>query len=106
MGIVALNGTPVSDSGSTPIEVRTASVGDTVTFSIATGTLPADTYKRKKKKIVKVDDITQAVDGFRRALDDMLQVGENIMIGRTMGRSKSSASSWDSTKHTTCRTLH
>jgi hypothetical protein len=97
MGIVALNGTPVSDSGSTPIEVRTASVGDIVTFSIATGKLPADTYKRKKKKIVKVDDINQAVDGFRRNADDMLQVGENIMIGRTAWVVQSrSASGWDS----------
>ncbi len=83
MGIVDLNGTPVSDSGSTPTEVREANVGDTATFSIATGKLPDDLYKRQKKLIVKVDDINQAVDGFRRSADDMLQVGENIMIGRT-----------------------
>ena len=86
MGVVSLNGVGVNDSVSSPspTEVREASVGDTIVFSIVPEILPSDTYERQDRLIVKVDDINSATKSFRRAADDQLQVGETIMIGSTV----------------------
>lgn len=84
MGLTHLNGVPVSDSGSTPKEVRIAAVGDTATFTIAPGQLPADLYHNLGSSAVSVDDINSAVTSSRRAADDALQSGETIAIGRTV----------------------
>jgi hypothetical protein len=83
MGLTHLNGIPVSDNGSTPTEVRQAAVGDIATFTIAPGELPADTY-HLGTNAVSVDDINSAITASRRSADDALQVGETIVIGRTV----------------------
>jgi len=83
MGITHLNGVPVSDSGTTPKEVRIASVGDFATFTIAPGQLPANIYNFGTDA-VSVDDINSAITASRRSADDALQVGETIVIGRTV----------------------
>lgn len=83
MGITHLNGVPVTDSGSTPVEVRVAAVGDIATFTIAPGTLREDTY-HFGTEAVSVDDINSAITSSRRGADDALQVGETIVIGRTV----------------------
>ena len=82
MGITALNGVGVSDSGSTPVEVRQASVGDVATYTITSGELPENLYKQGGKG-PSVDDINSAVTSFRRVADEYLQLGETVMIGRT-----------------------
>jgi len=83
MGLTHLNGVPVSDSGSTPTEVRIAAVGDIATFTIAPGQLPANIY-HIGTNAVSVDDINSAITASRRSADDALQVGETIVIGRTV----------------------
>ena len=84
MGLTHLNGVPVSDSGSTPKEVRVAAVGDIATFTIAPGQLPADLYHNLGSSAVSVDDINSAITASRRGADDALQIGETIAIGRTV----------------------
>lgn len=80
MGITSHNGY----SPSAPTEVREASVGDRIIYTIAPGELPADIYYiNSNYKNVQVDDINSEIEAGRRAADDMLQVGETIMIGRT-----------------------
>jgi|14_taG_2_1085336.scaffolds.fasta_scaffold00790_6 hypothetical protein len=83
MGVTHLNGVPVSDNGTTPKEVRVAAVGDSATFTIAPGQLPANIYNFGTDA-VSVDDINSAVTASRRSADDALQVGETIVIGRTV----------------------
>lgn len=81
MGLTHLNGS----APSTPTERRIASVGDVATFTIEPGELPEDTYYLDPEaKNVSVDDINAEIDAGRRQADDMLQVGETIMIGRTV----------------------
>lgn len=83
MGIVSLNGVPVSDNGTTPTAVREAAVGDTAVFAIAPGAIPKDLYHLGNES-TSVDDINSAISSSRRVADDLLQVGETIMIGRTV----------------------
>ena len=83
MGITHLNGIPVSDNGSTPTEVREAAVGDIATFTIAPGKIPENRYN-SEGYILSVDDINSAITASRRSADDALQVGETIVIGRTV----------------------
>ena len=90
MGITSLNGVGVSDSGSTPTEVREASVGDTAIFTIAPGKLPESIYHLGSTS-TSVDDINSAITASRRAADDYLQVGETVMIGRTAWKVRSRA---------------
>lgn len=81
MGLTHLNGAPASS----PTEVRIASVGDVATFTIEPGKLPKNQYYLdEKSKNVSVDDINSEIDAGRRQADEMLQVGETIMIGRTV----------------------
>lgn len=80
MGITSLNGVPAT----APTEVRQASVGDRAVFTIAPGELPEDLYYFDENyKSVQVDDINSEISSGRRRADDMLQVGETVMIGRT-----------------------
>ena len=83
MGITHLNGIPVSDSGSTPTEVREAAVGDIATFTIAPGKIPENLYN-SGGHILSIDDINSAITSSRRGADDALQIGETIVIGRTV----------------------
>lgn len=81
MGITNLNGVPVT-SGET--EVRQAKVGDTAVFTIAPGELPENLYHTANTNSTQVADINSEVTAGRRAADDMLQVGETVIIGRTV----------------------
>ena len=85
MGITSLNGQPVT-TGET--EVRQAAVGDIAIFTIAPGALPEALYyfTSSKGKIfegTKVDDINSEITAGRRNADELLQIGETVMIGRT-----------------------
>jgi hypothetical protein len=89
MGLTAVNGIPVN-SGRT--EVREVKVGDTATFTINTGKLPADLYYFDSAfPSVSVDDINSEITSGRRSADDLLQVGETVMIGRTVWKITSRA---------------
>lgn len=80
MGITSLNGVPVTN-GET--EVRQVAVGNTAVFTIAPGELPENLYHTANTNSTQVADINSQITASRRAADDMLQVGETIMIGRT-----------------------
>ena len=88
MGITSLNGVPVSDSGSTPTEVRIAAVGDTAIFTIGPGELPKEIYHLGSTS-TSIDDINSATTSDRRAADEYLQIGETVMIGRTVWKVRS-----------------
>jgi hypothetical protein len=86
MGITSLNGQPVT-TGET--EVRQVAVEDTAIFSIAPGNLPDNLYYRiypdgKVIESTQVDDINSQITAGRRGADELLQLGETIMIGRTV----------------------
>lgn len=81
MGITSHNGYVPSS----PTEVRQVTVGDTITYTIAPGELPADTYFIDPEyQNVQVDDINSEIESGRRVADETLQIGETIMIGRTV----------------------
>jgi hypothetical protein len=99
MGITSLNGQPVT-SGET--EAREARPGDIAVFTIAPGQLPEDLYyfNDTEKGIIyegtKTTDINSEISSGRRAADELLQVGETIMIGRTVWLVESRAlPEWD-----------
>ena len=80
MGLTHLNGVATT----APTEVREVAVGNTAIFTIAPGALPKDIYHFDPAfPNVNVDDINSEIESGRRAADDMLQVGETVMIGRT-----------------------
>jgi hypothetical protein len=82
MGITSLNGTGVT-SGET--QARQAKPGDTAVFTIAPGQLPEDLYYRSEiSRSTQTTDINGQIDSSRRAADEMLQLGETVMIGRTV----------------------
>jgi hypothetical protein len=87
MGITSLNGTGVT-SGET--QTRQVRPGDTAVFSIAPGQLPDELYyfNDTEKGIIyestKVADINSEITAGRRSADEMLQVGETVVIGRTV----------------------
>ena len=87
MGITTLNGQPVTSG---QIEVRQVRPNDTAIFTIAPGQLPENLYyfNDTEKKIIyegtKVTDINSEISSGRRAADELLQIGETIMIGRTV----------------------
>ena len=88
MGLTSINGIPAA----TRTEVREVSVGDTAAFTIAPGSLPKDTYYFDPEfPSVSVDDINSEITSGRRSADDMLQVGETVMIGRTVWKVTSRA---------------
>lgn len=79
MGIVSLNGIPVSDA--VGAEERFVNVGDVAAFMISSNQIPSDIYSAGK---VKVDDINSEIKEQCIAADDALQVGELFMIGRSV----------------------
>lgn len=86
MGITHINNVECSNDTK---ETRIVSVGDTAVFVIGGGKLLRDTYfvrfdEKRDQKTVKVDDINGEIDAFRRQADEQLQLGETIMIGRTV----------------------
>lgn len=80
MGITALNGVGVSDADGHAI--RSVSVGDIATFTIAHNNIPEDYYRGTDREI-SVQDINDAVTELRNNADDAMQLGELFMIGRT-----------------------
>lgn len=92
MGITDLNGNGVPIGGGALFgqrEVRQARVGDTIIFTIGGNVIPEDEYYIYDKdgtiyKNTQVADINSEVNAGRRAADDALQIGETIMIGRTV----------------------
>lgn len=81
MGLTHINGIPAS----APTEVRQVKPGDTATFTIKSGELPANLYHLETRyPTVGVEDINGEIEAGRRVADEMLQVGETIMIGRTV----------------------
>jgi hypothetical protein len=82
MGINSLNGVGVT-SGER--QVRQAAVGDTATFTIASGELPENFYFIPGQEGgTQTADINSQITSSRRVADEMLQVGETVMIGRTV----------------------
>lgn len=82
MGITRLNGQPVT-TGETA--VSQVSPGDTIVFSIAPGKLPDNLYYRSADvQSTQVTDINDEISAGRRSADELLQIGETIMIGRTV----------------------
>lgn len=81
MGISSLNGVAAVE----PTEVREVDIGDVINFAICPGELPKDIYFLDKDyKNVRVDDINAEIESSRRVADQMLQLGETVMIGRTV----------------------
>jgi hypothetical protein len=87
MGITSINGQPVTSGETQTREVRP---GDTAVFTIAPGQLPDALYYFVNTELgityegTKVTDINSEISSGRRAADELLQVGETIMIGRTV----------------------
>ena len=86
MGITSVNGQAVT-GGET--EARQVGPGDTAVFTIAPGQLPEELYYVYDEngavyEGTKVTDINSEISSGRRAADELLQVGETIMIGRTV----------------------
>jgi hypothetical protein len=92
MGITSLNNAIVPIGGGSlngEREVRQARVNDIAIFSIGSNTIPEDEYYVVDEdgtiyKNTQVADINSEIAAGRRAADDALQVGETIMIGRTV----------------------
>jgi hypothetical protein len=80
MGLVALNGQPVSGVK----DKRTVAVGDRVTFQISGRQIPENFYYNQSYQTVKVDDINNELNSQRSAADGQLQLGETFMIGYTL----------------------
>lgn len=81
MGITHLNEVDVPESAGT--QIRSVSKEDIITFTIDGGKIREDFYKGPNREI-SVDDINDATEEMRNAADDALQVGEIIVIGRTI----------------------
>jgi hypothetical protein len=101
MGITSLNGVAVT-SGQT--NIRQVKAGDKAIFTIAPGELPEDSYYVFDKngsiyEGTKVSDINSEITSGRRNADELLQLGETIMIGRTVWVVESRAlSEWEESK--------
>ena len=87
MGITSVNGQSVTDGETQTRQVRPS---DTAVFTIAPGELPENLYYFTNTEQgvtyegTKVTDINSEISSGRRAADELLQVGETIMIGRTV----------------------
>jgi hypothetical protein len=87
MGITSINGQPVT-SGQT--QIREVRPDDTAVFTIAPGQLPealyyfTNTQEGVTYEGTKITDINSEISAGRRAADELLQVGETVMIGRTV----------------------
>jgi hypothetical protein len=101
MGITSLNGVAVT-SGQT--NIRQVKPTDTAIFTIAPGELPEESYYVYDKngsvyEGTKVTDINSEITAGRRNADELLQLGETIMIGRTVWVVESRAlSEWEEDK--------
>ena len=101
MGITSLNGVAVT-SGQT--NIRLVKPTDTAIFTIAPGELPEESYYVYDKngsvyEGTKVTDINSEITAGRRNADELLQLGETIMIGRTVWVVESRAlSEWEEDK--------
>lgn len=95
MGLRFLNGASVAGGGPDGHKVlATVSIGDKATYVIGGNVLPEETYWKPDKNLtddVNVDDINNATIRMREEADDALQVGQIIMIGRTVWVVKSRA---------------
>ena len=82
MGITSVNNVGVT-SGET--QTRIVKRGDRAVFTIAPGNLPESLYFRSDvNRSTQTTDINSEITAGRRSADEMLQVGETIMIGRTV----------------------
>lgn len=82
MGITSLNGVDVN---SIDKEVRQVRVGDVAIFTIAPGKLPKNQYwQSSDNQSTQVSDINSETISGRRAADELLLLGETVMIGRTV----------------------
>jgi hypothetical protein len=81
MGITALNGVPTQVPTT---QVQQVNINDIATFTIAPGELAENFYYTANTTATQVADINSEITAGRRAADDMLQIGETIMIGRTV----------------------
>ena len=86
MGITSLNGIAVT-TGET--DVRQVKPDDRIVFTIAPGKLPTDIYyftddKGNAYEGTKVEDINSEITAGRRSADEILQLGETVVIGRTV----------------------
>ena len=102
MGITSVNGQPVTSG---QIQAREVRPNDTAVFTIAPGSLPENLYYFTNTEQgvtyegTKVTDINSEISAGRRAADELLQVGETIMIGRTVWLVTSrSLSEWEEDK--------
>ena len=101
MGITSLNDQAVT-SGQT--NIRQVKAGDKAIFTIAPGELAEDSYYVFDKngsiyEGTKVSDINSEITSGRRNADELLQLGETIMIGRTVWVVESRAlSEWEENK--------
>lgn len=93
MGIFLVNGVQVASGAADQHKVAVSvNVGDTCTFLIKGGFIPEDGYwDQPDQNDVNVDDINNATIRMREEADDTLQVGQTIMIGRTVWVVKSRA---------------
>ena len=87
MGIVKIRRGGSEITTSEIFEFKNALKDDVITFEIRPGTekIPEGFYKGSKDDdtAVKVEDINSLVDGYRKAADDALQLGEVFQLGLT-----------------------
>jgi len=82
MGLTSLNGEPVTAAET---EVRQVEPGNTAVFTIAPGKLPDNLYYRSADvQSTQVTDINDEITAGRRSADELLQLGETVVIGRTV----------------------
>ena len=85
MGITEINGQKApggADGHKIKVEAK---IGDTCVFTILGGVLAENTYNKDDGRVtVSVDDINNTTIQYREQADDTLQIGTNIMIGRTL----------------------
>lgn len=94
MGVVSHNGAPFAFDPNADINLRhkkalSASVGDVIEYFIGGKVMAEDRYFIKagtddEIRAAGVDDINNATIQFREQADQTLQLGETIMIGRTV----------------------
>ena len=86
MGLRFHNGQEVAPGGPDGHKVfRAVSVGDTATYVIGGNVIEESRYwDNDDSKSVNVDDINNATIRMREQADDLLQVGQIVMIGRTV----------------------
>jgi len=85
MGIYKLNGQILASGKANQHKVRVSvKVGDTCVFFIDGNVIAKDRYWGENSRDVNVDDINNVTIKMREEADDMLQVGQTVMIARTV----------------------